>query len=340
MSVFDVLKDKAIWVAWNNKDGRKIPMSPFGGYAKTSDATTWGTYAQALAQMQKKGYSGIGIIITDGLVGIDIDHCVVNGVISQEAQSIIDAIGSYAEISPSGTGVHVLAFADPEVVGSIGRRTPEIEVYNYGRYFTVTENAINDKGITDSTSRLEDLIKNKGLLKTEDAAIREFIKGVARDQARRKANETVTKTAKGNKLKYARVPAAGCTCGFCLMLASRGFAYRSRATAGELDPDHYHSDCKCTVVPGYADTEVEGYNPDKLYNDYYLPAYEGLGRYNKIADRWDALPTEERFKLVDAYAKRHDLTIYPDRSGEAGYQAERQWITKQVAKGVERRYNG
>ena len=38
----------------------------------------------------------------------------------------------------------------------------------------------------------------------------------------------ISKTSVG----FARVPRVGCTCAFCILMASRGFVYRSRESAG------------------------------------------------------------------------------------------------------------
>lgn len=63
---------------------------------------------------------------------------------------------------------------------------------------------------------------------------------------------------------YARVPSGSETCAFCLMLASRGFVYRSEKSAGALD--HYHPHCDCRVVAGWGDNpQVGGYDPDAIY---------------------------------------------------------------------------
>lgn len=64
---------------------------------------------------------------------------------------------------------------------------------------------------------------------------------------------------------YARVPSGSETCAFCLMLASRGFVYRSAKSAGELD--HYHAHCDCRVVAGWgSDPQVGGYDPSAIYD--------------------------------------------------------------------------
>lgn len=66
------------------------------------------------------------------------------------------------------------------------------------------------------------------------------------------------------KPRFARVPSGSETCDFCIMLASRGFVYRTAESAGE--GGHYHANCDCRIVPGWdGKTKVEGYDPDELY---------------------------------------------------------------------------
>ncbi|MBR1745702.1 MAG: hypothetical protein IJ734_07000 [Fibrobacter sp.] len=59
------------------------------------------------------------------------------------------------------------------------------------------------------------------------------------------------------------------TCPFCLMLASRGFVYLSEESAGDFDRFHRH--CDCRIVPGTADTKVDGYDPAELYDRWKHP---------------------------------------------------------------------
>ena len=46
------------------------------------------------------------------------------------------------------------------------------------------------------------------------------------------------------------------------MLAARGFVYASEDTAGKWHK--YHHDCDCKIVPSWGETEIDGYDPDKL----------------------------------------------------------------------------
>lgn len=76
--------------------------------------------------------------------------------------------------------------------------------------------------------------------------------------------------------RFARVPTGAETCAFCMMVASRGFVYYSKETAGEFS--HYHDKCDCQIAPEWRKGEVhiEGYDPDTLF-DEYLAAREIAG---------------------------------------------------------------
>lgn len=89
-------------------------------------------------------------------------------------------------------------------------------------------------------------------------------------ETRRAANECVAYNAKKDpkKPKWARVPAGAETCMWCIMLASRGFAYLSEESAS-----HSHAHCDCRVVPSWDKNNpaVQGYDPDKYYDMWKHP---------------------------------------------------------------------
>lgn len=99
----------------------------------------------------------------------------------------------------------------------------------------------------------------------------------ANDHVARAANRTIAGNAGRPRdrkagMRYARVPTGRETCGFCLMLASRGFAYATRRSAGDIGGmfNYYHDRCDCRVVAGNSETRIEGYDPDwysKVYED-------------------------------------------------------------------------
>jgi hypothetical protein len=83
--------------------------------------------------------------------------------------------------------------------------------------------------------------------------------------------DTRTQSAKKDPARptWARVPSNPEPCAFCTMLASRGAAYHTEASAGGLNPDSYHADCGCEVVQVYGDQPLpEGYDPDAMYQQY------------------------------------------------------------------------
>jgi putative DNA primase/helicase len=108
------------------------PRSP----ADVTDPTTWGAFQDARLVVMAGQADGQGIVLGDGLTGIDLDHCRDrSGFIAPEARRVIALLDSYTEMTPSGTGVHVLARG----ILPPGRRRKEgIELYDRDRFFTVT----------------------------------------------------------------------------------------------------------------------------------------------------------------------------------------------------------
>lgn len=133
------------WVCWKrvpdpkrpNKP-RKVPMAADGnGKAACNRPATWGAFLQATETCTRRGYDGLGFMLGDGIIGIDIDHCLREGQLNELAREIINRVPTYAETSPSGTGLHLLAMGSlPE--DNRGRRKGALEIYGEGRYFTVT----------------------------------------------------------------------------------------------------------------------------------------------------------------------------------------------------------
>jgi putative DNA primase/helicase len=105
--------------------------------ADVTDPSTWGTFAEALAVVLRGAADGLGIVLGDGIVGIDLDDVrdPVNGAITPEALAIIRSVDSFAEASPTGTGVHILARG---TLPPGRRRTGFVEMYDCDRFFTVT----------------------------------------------------------------------------------------------------------------------------------------------------------------------------------------------------------
>ncbi len=143
------LRDLPQWVC--HRDGEKVPIDPkTGRSAKANDPTTWGTFEQATGWAAQHG-GGIGFEFTadDPFCGIDLDHVIgEGGTLTQEARAIVDSLDTYTEVSPSGTGLHLIARAAKPKGGS---RRGGFEMYDSARYFRMTGNvfdghsAINDR---------------------------------------------------------------------------------------------------------------------------------------------------------------------------------------------------
>lgn len=149
------LKELPNWVNWKYIQGRKVPFTPQGKPASCNDMTTWSPYWEVAKLVNPyKNYDGIGIQLgtkevveksNRTLVGIDIDNCVgEGGEFSSFAFTVLNLIGSYSEISPSGTGIRIFAWSKFEEPRLLGRKHSEknIEIYNHSRYLTVTGNHI------------------------------------------------------------------------------------------------------------------------------------------------------------------------------------------------------
>jgi primase-polymerase (primpol)-like protein len=143
------LAERSQWVCWRleeRPDGDDLTKVPYeartGRRADPTDLMTWTTFEEAVAAYESSEgfYDGIGFVFcsADPLVGIDLDACrdPESGVIEPWAQAIIDRVREgYVEVSPSGTGVHVV------VEGKVrdgGMRKGPVELYSRDRFFTVT----------------------------------------------------------------------------------------------------------------------------------------------------------------------------------------------------------
>ncbi|WP_089699611.1 phage NrS-1 polymerase family protein [Halogranum gelatinilyticum] len=143
-SIPEELVEQPQWVCWRRaeRDGKatKIPVVPgVGSFASSTDPETWSDFETALGYLERGRADGVGFVFTeeDTIVGVDLDDCrnPESGDVDDDAQDIIERLDSYTEVSPSGTGYHVL------IQGSLpdGRnRRGKIECYDTARFFTVT----------------------------------------------------------------------------------------------------------------------------------------------------------------------------------------------------------
>ena len=148
-SIPQELITKGLWCCWRKTDKGKIPYDCLKStMAKSNDRTTF--YSFDVASKYVQYYDGLGIGIFNGFSAIDIDSCIVDGVISDMAQEIIDYCQSYTEISPSGTGIRIIFKANKKIdfdksAYYINNRKIKLEIYIEGvtnKFVTITGNTI------------------------------------------------------------------------------------------------------------------------------------------------------------------------------------------------------
>jgi primase-polymerase (primpol)-like protein len=174
---FELLEYKQ-WVLWRlaDVDGRKtkLPISPWSGKLAACDKPlTWSTYRHVRYALRRLRCDGIGFVFTeaDPFCGIDLDGCrTSDGVIRPDALSIIYQLNSYTELSPSGTGVHILVKAK---LPDRGRRNGKLEVYDSARYFTMTGNHLGSTPVEIAVrqSQLDELTRQQFLSSPQPSAI-------------------------------------------------------------------------------------------------------------------------------------------------------------------------
>lgn len=164
------LWDLPQWVCWTGAD--KVPKNPYtGGNAKANDSSTWSTLKEAVEACEKYHFDGVGFEFANGYFGVDLDHCLDNVDFCDE---FVETLQSYAEISKSGTGIHILCKG---TLPDGARRKGNVEMYSSGRYFICTGNLYNQKysQIKDCTESIK-ILHNKYLPSdTPKAVARQFV---------------------------------------------------------------------------------------------------------------------------------------------------------------------
>lgn len=145
-------RERVLWVLWKlekNEKGKwtKVPYSALTGRkASSTNPGTWCSFSEAVKEFRNgKSYSGLGVVIAKELniVFIDIDHSIdpETGELNEIGEDILRSLpGTYAEVSQSGTGLHLF------VLGTIPRDFKNskygVEMYSSGRYCCLTGKAI------------------------------------------------------------------------------------------------------------------------------------------------------------------------------------------------------
>jgi putative DNA primase/helicase len=146
------------WVMWRSELTQdpetattkfsKKPRNPHApaSYASHSHPATWGPFELAASRYENSVGSadplnGLGLVFSDDddLMGIDLDKCVDpdTGEVEGWALNIVERFETYAEVSPSGTGIKLWLYGT--LPGERRRDDSRgIEMYDTKRFFTVT----------------------------------------------------------------------------------------------------------------------------------------------------------------------------------------------------------
>ena len=163
------LQEKRIWCTYILQQlqgkAKKVPLKD-GRMVSVMDDATYSTFSEA-KELEEHGLAdGIGIRIGNGIAGIDLDHVVTDGKLSDLGAEIVNLFGTYTEYSPSKTGVHLLFQISPTVSYDTTRyytknnHFPDgqaVECYVADHYLTFTGESVNDSPLRSIS---EDELRN------------------------------------------------------------------------------------------------------------------------------------------------------------------------------------
>lgn len=173
MTIPKDMEQAGLFCLWryDEKHG-KVPFNVYGMMAKSTDKQYFTTFSKCVEALPS--YDGLGFGVFDDWGVIDLDHCVSpDGVLDEQAQDIMRLVPSYAELSPSRTGVHIFfrgAKAFDKEKYYIKNTDKRIEIYlgcMTARFVTVTGQSIRGSLVlqdTDLTPLLEKYMRRGAIV--------------------------------------------------------------------------------------------------------------------------------------------------------------------------------
>lgn len=147
------LRDIKAWVCYrvtrvDKESGKfnKIPVYPCSGknrcgeQGSIEDLKNLGTYDDAIKALKRdKSLAGVGFATLGefGVIALDVDHCVNDGVINPDVLNLIN--DTYAELSPSGTGIRAFWLGQAR---NGQNHTDGFELFHSKGFVTVTGNQL------------------------------------------------------------------------------------------------------------------------------------------------------------------------------------------------------
>lgn len=165
-STFDEMRRAKRWLLHKGKVPYYVDRTPRrGALDGPEDTARFSTYEHAKQVLsQHPTFDGLGFALGDGWQGIDLDKITDT---NQHLAPLVADLPGYVEHSPSGKGVHAIGRGEPfDAIKGNG-----IEVYSKSRFFTVTEQTIQDAPITDLAPFVTDrLVPLTGRRSSQSAA--------------------------------------------------------------------------------------------------------------------------------------------------------------------------
>lgn len=163
----DEMRNLPAWLVWRfeHHEGedrpRKIPYytggpKRHGKQGSPQDLQQLTTFDAARTAAARRGFDGVGFVPMPefNICALDFDHCVTNGQVHPDLEAIVT--GTYAEFSPSGTGVR--AFVKGQYGNSKARGEPYgFEVFSSKGFVTVTGNRLDIVDILGNENTIADL---------------------------------------------------------------------------------------------------------------------------------------------------------------------------------------
>ena len=120
----------------------RVPINLKTGYnCNQNDPKNWLPYAVAKKKASKRRV-GLKFAVGGGIVVIDLDDCIKDGVISRFAQDIIEQANSYTVFSASGCGIHIYLFANLEDKIDYEHGSDKLEIMSDGFAVVWTGNRV------------------------------------------------------------------------------------------------------------------------------------------------------------------------------------------------------
>ncbi|KTW21953.1 DNA primase [Staphylococcus xylosus] len=181
LEIPDELKQLSKWVLWRaewlpkQQVYSKVPYSKNGYRASSTKQDTWHSFEDTVMLCDvDEQYSGIGFVLSkdDDYICLDIDNAVNQDTGQLETDLALEMTElTYCELSPSGTGLHCFFKGTLPDERKKKRTDLDIELYDTGRFMTVTGHSMGQRDICDNQQTLDNIVERYFKLEQQEEII-------------------------------------------------------------------------------------------------------------------------------------------------------------------------